>query len=311
MPGLEGTSLGRYRLERRLGRGGMAEVYLANDQRMHRMVAIKVVSTSQTEFAERFSRETEAMGNLHHDHILPAYDYGEQEPWHYLVMPYMEHGTLSDQLKQGPLSLEEAGALFQQIAAALQYAHKAGFIHRDIKPSNILLRDEQYAYLADFGLARVLERGRDLTVTGTLLGTPEYMAPELSEGPAGISSDTYALAVVLYEMISGRVPFQGDSAISIFWKHIRDYPSAPSRYNPAIPSEVDRVLMRALDKDPQRRYPTPLALSQAYQDVLAGVDDMPSLYDTEVLTDIPAQPDPVPPVLKPAPLEQAQPARII
>lgn len=307
MPGLEGTSLGRYRLERRLGRGGMAEVYLANDQRMHRMVAIKVVSTGQTEFAERFSRETEAMGNLHHDHILPAYDYGEQEPWHYLVMPYVEGGTLSDRLKQGPLSLEDAGELLQQIASGLQYAHQRGLIHRDIKPSNILLRDEHYAYLADFGLARILESGNDLTVTGTLLGTPEYMAPELSEGPASVSSDTYALAIVLYEMISGRVPFQGDTAISVFWKHIREHPAVPSRYNPAIPSDIDRVLMRALDKDPQRRYPTPIALSQAYQKALASLDDMPSLYDTEVLTDLPAPTREVaPPAPKPAAAQPVQ-----
>ncbi|MGH2481044.1 MAG: serine/threonine protein kinase, partial [Ktedonobacteraceae bacterium] len=163
MPGLEGIALGRYHLQRRLGRGGMAEVYLANDERMHREVAIKVVSTSHAEFAERFARETEAMGNLHHDHILPAYDYGEQGPWHYLVMPYMKYGTLSEQLKQGPLSLERAGELLQQIASGLQYAHRHGLVHRDIKPSNILLRDKHYIYLADFGLTRMLESGHDLT----------------------------------------------------------------------------------------------------------------------------------------------------
>lgn len=283
MPGLEGTSLGRYRLKQRLGRGGMAEVYLASDERMRRDVAIKIVSTSQSEFAERFSRETEAMGNLHHDHILPAYDYGEQEPWHYLVMPYIAHGTLSDLVKQGPPDLEHAGELLHQVAGGLQYAHRRGLIHRDIKPSNILLRDDHYAYLADFGLARALERGGDLTQTGTLLGTPEYMAPELAEGPAGVSSDIYALAVVLYQMLSGRVPFQGDSALSIFWKHIREYPRAPSYFNSLIPREIDRVLMRALEKDPQLRYPTPLALSQAYQEALAGRGEMPALYDTEAL----------------------------
>lgn len=311
MPGLEGTSLGRYRLEQRLGRGGMAEVYLATDQRMHRLVAIKVVSTSQTEFAERFSRETEAMGNLHHDHILPAYDYGEQEPWHYLVMPYVEGGTLSDRLKSGPMSLEDAGEILQQIASGLQYAHRRGLIHRDIKPSNILMRDEHYAYLADFGLARVLESGHDLTVTGVLLGTPEYMAPELSEGPASVSSDTYALAIVLYEMISGRVPFQGDTAISVFWKHIRDYPAAPSRYHPAIPQAVDHVLMRALDKDPQRRYATPLALSQAYQDALTGLDDMPSLYATDAIEVPPAQSAPKQSTLNPTPPVQTPQERLI
>src|SRR5215469_3929577 len=154
MPGLEGTSLGRYRLKRRLGKGGMAEVYLAIDERIQREVAIKVVGSSNAEFAERFSREARAMGKLHHDHILPAYDYGEQEPWNYLVMPYVAHGTLKDLLEKGPLSLEHAGELLQQIASGLQYAHQQGLLHRDIKPSNILLRDDHYAYLSDFGLAR-------------------------------------------------------------------------------------------------------------------------------------------------------------
>ncbi|HEU5381450.1 MAG TPA: protein kinase [Ktedonobacteraceae bacterium] len=309
MPGLEGTSLGRYRLKQRLGRGGMAEVYLATDERMRRDVAIKIVSTSQTEFAERFSRETEAMGNLHHDHILPAYDYGEQEPWRYLVMPYIAHGTLSDLLKQGALDLEHAGELLQQIASGLQYAHKRGLIHRDIKPSNILLRDDHYAYLADFGLARGLESGRDLTLTGTLLGTPEYMAPELAEGPAGISSDVYALAVVLYQMISGRAPFQGDSALSVFWKHIREYPRSPSHFQPLIPREIDHVLMRALEKDPQRRYPTALALSQAYQEALTGSGEMPSLYNTEILAHGQVQPgDPIPRLES---AEQTQQERIL
>ncbi|HEY1352519.1 MAG TPA: protein kinase [Ktedonobacteraceae bacterium] len=281
MPGLEGISLGRYRLKQRLGRGGMAEVYLATDERMQREVAIKVVSNSQAEFAERFSREAQAMGKLHHDHLLSAYDYGEQEPWLYLVMPYIAHGTLSDLLKDGPLDLTHAAELLRQVAGALHYAHQRGLIHRDIKPSNILLRDDHCAYLADFGLARALEGGGDLTQTGTLLGTPEYMAPELGEGPAGTSSDIYALAIVLYQMISGRVPFRGDTAISTFWKHIREYPRLPSQFNPRVPANIDRVLTRALDKDPQQRYPTALSLSQAYQEALHALEEMPSLYATE------------------------------
>jgi len=308
MPGLEGISLGRYRLTRRLGRGGMAEVYLATDERMHREVAVKLVSSSQTEFAARFAREAQAMGNLHHDHLLAAYDYGEQEPWHYLVMPYIAHGTLSQLLERGPLSLTHAGEILQQIASALQYAHQRGLIHRDIKPSNILMRDDHYAYLADFGLARVLEGGGDLTQTGMLLGTPEYMAPELAEGPAQKSSDIYALAVVLYQMLAGRTPFRGDTAISTFWKHLREYPKNPSQFNSDLPASVDRVLMRALEKDPMSRYPTPLALSQAYQEAINALDDMPSLYGTEVLAQAPEQAaQPVPaPVLQPTQSAEAR-----
>jgi hypothetical protein len=307
MPGLEGTSLGRYRLKRRLGRGGMAEVYLATDERIQREVAVKIVSSSQAEFAERFSREAQAMGNLHHDHLLPAYDVGEQEPWHYLVMPYVARGTLSDFLKsrQEPLDLAYAGELFQQIASGLYYAHQRGLIHRDIKPSNILLRDDHYIYLADFGLARALEGGGDLTQTGTLLGTPEYMAPELAEGPAGKSGDIYALAIVLYQMITGRVPFRGDTAISIFWKQMREIPLPPSHYNPKIPKAVDRVLMRALDKDPARRYATPQALSQAYQQAISDLEEMPGLYDTELMKEAPEHP--AAPALNPVQREASRP----
>src|SRR5579863_9329349 len=180
MIGLEGTRLGRYRLMRRLGRGGMSEVYLANDELMHRDVAVKVVSSAHTEYVERFQREAEAIGRLQHDHILPAYDFGEQPPWHYLVMPYIDHYTLLDKLREGPLALDYAGELLAQTAAALQYAHDHGVIHRDIKPSNILMRDDHFVYLADFGLARSVEGGDRLTQTGVLLGTPEYMAPELA-----------------------------------------------------------------------------------------------------------------------------------
>jgi hypothetical protein len=221
-------------------------------------------------------------------------------------MPYVERGTLSDFLKNKPepLDLVYAGELLEQMASGLQYAHQRGLIHRDIKPSNILLRDDHYIYLADFGLARALEGGGDLTQTGTLLGTPEYMAPELAEGPAGKSGDIYALAIVLYQMISGRVPFRGDSAISIFWKQMREIPQPPSYYNPKIPKTVDRVLMRALDKDPAQRYPTPLALSQAYQQAISGLEEMPSLYDTELMDETPPPvAAPITPVQHPIQLE--------
>ncbi|MDQ6660044.1 MAG: serine/threonine protein kinase, partial [Chloroflexota bacterium] len=159
MPGLTGTTLGHYRLLERIGQGGMSEVYLAYDEQRKRKVALKVVSGSHTDYIERFRREAEAIASLNHDHILPAFDYGEQEPWHYLVMPYIEYGTLRDLLLSGSLSLQHADDLFQQIASALQCAHDQGIIHRDIKPSNILLESENYTYLADFGLAKSLEGG--------------------------------------------------------------------------------------------------------------------------------------------------------
>ena len=186
MSGLEEIKLGRYRLHQRLGEGGMSEVYLAHDELMHRDIAIKVMSSSNVEYVERFQREAEAVGNLHHNHILPAFDYGQQNPWHYLVMPYIEHGSLSDLLDEGPLTLEHAGEMLSQIASALQCAHEHGILHRDIKPSNILLSDDHYAYLADFGLAKPMDGRDNVTHTGVLMGTPEYMAlPGTARDSAG------------------------------------------------------------------------------------------------------------------------------
>src|ERR1700730_11337435 len=274
MPELTGTRLGRYSLEARLGRGGMSDVYLGYDERMQRKVAIKVVGSSHSDYIERFHREAQAISTLEHAHILPAYDYGEQGLWHYIVMPYIEHGTLRERLLQGPLSLEETGMLLEQIAGALQFAHDQGIIHRDIKPSNILLRDDHYAYLSDFGLAKSVEGGSTITQTGNLLGTPEYMAPELSEGPATTSSDLYALGILLYQMVVGQVPFSGETPIAVYWKQIRDEPPPPSQINPAIPRSIERVILRALEKQPGRRYQTANELAQAYINALTFPDQI-------------------------------------
>jgi serine/threonine protein kinase len=268
MHGLEGTRLGRYLLQNRLGRGGMSEVYLAIDERMHRDVAVKVVSSAHSDYVERFQREAEAIGRLQHDHILPAYDFGEQLPWYYLVMPYIDYCTLLDKIKDGPLPLDYAGELLTQIASGLQYAHDHGVIHRDIKPSNILLRDDHFIYLADFGLARSVEGADKVTQTGILLGTPEYMAPELADGPAGKSSDIYALGILLYQMVTGRMPFTGDTPLSVYLKQMRESPISPSRINPAIPHAVDTVILRALEKDPRRRFSSPMALAETYNQAL-------------------------------------------
>src|SRR5258708_1017212 len=188
MPTLEGTVLGRYRLTHLLGRGGMAEVYLAFDDQLHREVAVKIVHLSREEEVARFRREAELLGPLAHEHILPVFDFGVQGPWHYLVMPYVSYGTLSQRLQtRGPLSPEEVGLFLEQIASALQYAHERGILHRDIKPSNILLRDETFAYVADFGIAKALAEEPEMPQTGMALGTPEYMPPDLMEQSASPS----------------------------------------------------------------------------------------------------------------------------
>ena len=294
MSGLEGTTLGRYRLLQRLGEGGMSEVYLAYDELMHRDIAIKVMSSSSTEQIERFQREAEAVGNLYHNHILQAFDYGHQHPWYYLVMPYIEHGSLSDLLRDGPLALEHAGEMLSQIASALQCAHDHGILHRDIKPSNILLSDDHYAYLADFGLAKQIDGKDNVTHTGVLMGTPEYMAPELADGHASISSDIYALAILLYQMVTGHMPFTGDTALAVYLRQLHETPVPPSRINPAIPPEADRVILRALEKDPRRRYQTPDELAQAYnQAIHAPLLDVASSNSTRSFAEVAVAPAPI------------------
>ena len=269
MPTLEGTTLGRYHLTRLLGRGGMAEVYLASDDQLHREVAVKVVHLSREEEVARFSREAELLGSLTHEHILPVFDYGMQGPWHYLVMPYLSEGTLSQRLHtRGPLSPEEAGLLLEHIASALHYAHERGILHRDIKPSNMLLRDETFVYVADFGIAKALSEGRELTHTGMVVGTPEYMAPELLEQQASPSSDIYALGVLLYDMLTGQLPFTGPTALAILQQQVSAPPVPPSHLNPAISLPVEQVVLCALEKDPARRFRTPQALAQAYRRAL-------------------------------------------
>src|SRR4030088_1861291 len=173
MKGIEGSTLGRYELRRRVAQGGMAEVYLGYDRRVRRQVAIKVLYGRDESFVRRFEREALAVGTLSHDHILPLYDFGEQRPWYYLVMPFVEGGTLRDYLhKRERLTLEEAGSFLEQIANALQHAHDHGVVHRDVKPSNILLRLDGHAYSVDFGLAKAKIEAEFQTHSGAMVGTP-------------------------------------------------------------------------------------------------------------------------------------------
>lgn len=266
---LEGQTLGRYQLQRRIGRGGMAEVYLAYDEQLHREIAVKIVHRGRSDDLVRFRREAEMLAPLTHEHILPIYDSGQQGPWHYLVMPYIDHGTLADRLHTcGLLTLQEAGTLLDQIASALQYAHDRGILHRDIKPSNILLRDDTFAYLSDFGIARLLERESGLTEAGSFVGTPEYMAPELFENQASQSSDIYALGIVLFFMLTGKPPFTGPNPLAIVHKQLYESPTSPSQLNPAISPEVEQVVLCALEKDPRRRFQSAQAFASAYRHAL-------------------------------------------
>jgi serine/threonine protein kinase len=281
---LEGKTLGHYQLQRCIGQGGMSEVYLAHDEHLHRDVAVKIVHRERTEDLARFQSEVKTLAALTHEHILPVYDYGQDGPWHYLVMAHVNYGTLADYLSsRGPLTPTEALFFFEQIASALQYAHKRGILHRDIKASNILLRDDTYAYLADFGIAKSLEQKSGMTQTGMFIGTPEYMAPELFEGQATQASDIYALGIVLYDMLTGSLPFTGSSPFGIAQKQMQEPPRPPSQLNPLVAPAVEQVVLHALEKDPQRRFQNVNAFVNAYRSAL----QLPTVPTTQPINKTP------------------------
>lgn len=265
MKGIEGLTLGRYELRRRIAQGGMAEVYLAYDRRVRRQVAVKVLYGRDEPFVRRFEREALAVGALSHNHILPLYDFGEQSPWYYLVMPYVDGCTLRDYLfRHKQLTLEEAASFLSQIASALQYAHDHGVVHRDVKPSNILLRQDGYAYLVDFGLAKAIQSAEALTSAGAMVGTPEYMAPEQSNGLSDYRSDIYSLGIILYQMLTGQLPFLAESPVAVSLKHIQSQPPSPRTLNSAIPQSIEDVILKAMAKDPANRYQAAKELAAAY-----------------------------------------------
>jgi serine/threonine protein kinase len=302
---LDVNTLKHYTIQGRLARGGMSIIYLAHDEQKY-TVAIKVVGSGNDEYAARFQHEVAALQALEHEHILPVIDHGEHGSWLYCVMPYIEGGTLRERLAKGPLSQQEAGEILAQIASAVQFAHDHGILHRDIKPSNILLKDKRHVYLADFGLAKGVEEVSELTLTGCLIGTPEYMAPELAERPATTSSDIYALGVVLYQMLTGSLPFKASTPMAVYYKHIQERPLAPSRLNPAISPQVEQVVLWALAKNPQDRFKSAQEMAEAYAQAL---DATVSTKHTKMMLLEAANPTPIDlklaaPTLRIIPVEQ-------
>jgi serine/threonine protein kinase len=267
---ISGLIAERYHILRPLAQGGMSVIYLARDNQTEKNVAIKLVHRSASEYCERFQREVQVLARFKHQHILPALAYGEHECWHYLIMPYIEYGTLSKLLGNGPLPPTQAGTILEQLASALHYAHEHDVVHRDIKPSNILLEEGKHVYLTDFGLVKVVGGSHSLTRSGYLIGTPEYMAPELVDQPATIASEVYALGVLLYQMLCGRVPFKGSTPVVTVWKHIQDTPEPLTDINPALPASLEPVVLKALAKDPAERFQSVMELAQVYQAALAN-----------------------------------------
>lgn len=274
-----GKTLGGYRIIEQIGLGGMATVYKAYDPGTDRYVAVKVLPqqyAQDTEFQARFQQEAKAIAHLEHLHILPVFAFGEQDGTTFMVMRYMDAGTLGDVIKRKQLTFEEITRFLSQLASALDYAHDNGIVHRDVKPSNVLVDRQGNVFLTDFGIAKILEGGMKLTGTGSVIGTPQYMAPEQLEPGSEVSraSDQYALGVILYEMATGQTPYQAVTPWAIIAMHQRREPMAlPRALNPNLPEAAEQVILKALAHEPGQRFESCSALAAAFQQ---AVQDAPT-----------------------------------
>lgn len=290
---LEGSHIGRFRLLRLLGRGGMGEVYLAEDDQLRRQVAIKVIQAEypDPDATRLFLREARAIAMLSHPHILPLFDFGEAATngttLTYMVMPFCHEGTLAAWMQQHKNvalpSPQDVGLLVQQAASALQYAHNHQIVHQDVKPSNFLIRRNEEArdrpdlLLADFGVAK--STSTTASVSQSVRGTPAYMAPEQWEGTPVPATDQYALAILAYDLLTGHPPFQG-SLGQVMYQHLQVTPPPPSTRNPRLPTDVDTLIQHALAKKPEERFASISAFARAFQQALLADDSGPTIAST-------------------------------
>ena len=259
---LAGQALGKYHIVERLGGGGMADVYKAFQSGLARYVAIKVIHASladNEEFLERFEREAMAVAGLHHPSIVQVFDFDREDDRYYMVMELIKGPTLAEELAarraNGPsFSLGEVSGIAVALAGAIDYAHGRGMIHRDLKPGNVMFTPTRRVVLTDFGIARVMNIP-SYTVTNAIIGTPAYMSPEQARGkPVDKSSDIYSLGVILYELLTGQTPFEGDQLLTMMLKLVNDPPPLPTSINPHLPQAVEEVVLKAMSKKSSRPF---------------------------------------------------------
>ncbi len=274
MSTLIGQRLGQYEITDLLGEGGVALVYRARQLSTSREVAIKVTRPEliqRSELAQRFEREVQTIAALSHPHILKVFDYGIHENMIYLVTEFLTGGSLDSLIEQGPLTLDRTCQIIEQIASALDHAHQRGIIHRDVKPQNVMLDEEGNAFLADFGMVKLLWESKALTQAGNVMGTPAYMAPEQWRGEAlDGRADVYGLGVLVFKMLTGQLPFRTKHRLDMMNFHLQEPPPSARNLNPALPPEVDQVIMRALAKDRRGRFESASKMAAALRRAAQG-----------------------------------------
>lgn len=267
-----GTQVGSYVIDSMLGRGGMGVVYKAFHPRLERWAAIKLLPPFQTSTnaPERFEREARAVARLRHRHILSVFDFGEFAGQPYMVVEYMPNGSLQDRLPPAPIGPAETLAILRPLGEALDYAHTQGVLHRDVKPANVFLDAELQPVLADFGLAKMFG-DQSLTASGMISGTPTHISPEQTMGyPLTNASDLYSLAVVGFQLLTGRLPFIGEGMMDLLYAHVHTEVPLPSSFNAELPPQIDAVIVRALAKDPAQRWASAAELIGAMEAASAG-----------------------------------------